>query len=160
MLKISEFSAGTLSDAKPLSLVLPTGPYGETILVAQADDKRLAVFLSGTNAYRCFEYDQNESYGGIIVPGVEVEVDEASAYSDRSVDAPMGVVVRTGTFLTLDAPKEQSFGQSARQILLSELPPVREGQAVGFRRWQITLGHGDEKRVLLIVDRSLPAEVP
>lgn len=158
MLKISEFGAGTLSDAKPLSLILPAGQNGETILVAQADDKRLAVFLSGANAYRCFEFEQNDNYGGIIIPGVEIEVDEASAFSDRSIDAPMGVVVRTGSGLSIDALKERNFGRSARQELLSGLPPVPDGQAIGFRRWQITLGSGEDKRVLLVVDRNPPAE--
>jgi hypothetical protein len=154
MLKISEFTVGTLSDAEPLSLVLPTEPNGDTILVARSGEMRLAIFLTGPHAYRCFEYEQNDGYGGIIIPKVEIEVDETTAFADRSVDAPKGVVVRTGTGLTIDALRDQNFGRSSRQIVVAGLPEVRDGQAVGFRRWHICIGEADDKRVLLTVDRT------
>ena len=52
MLKPHEFSAGMLSSAKPLSLLLPRGRYEQPFLIGARDGQGIAVLLSHEGDYR------------------------------------------------------------------------------------------------------------
>ena len=64
MLSPSEFTIGKVGIAKPLSLILPTSKYEETLLVGQLNDVPTAVFLSGHHKSMFFQAEGNESWGG------------------------------------------------------------------------------------------------
>ncbi|WP_226781928.1 hypothetical protein [Oceaniglobus trochenteri] len=146
MLSPSEFTVGKVGAAKPLSLILPTSKYEETLLVGQLEDLPTAVFLSGQHKSMFFKTEGNESWGGLIIPSVRIEIDETSFVDEYSSEAPMLSVTRTDTKLVVAARSERSFGQV--QITLHE-GLVSSGEAKAkFANWQIVLGEGQDKRVL------------
>ena len=89
MLSPSEFTVGKIGNAKPLSLILPTSKYEETLLVGQLDDLPTAVFLSGQHKSMFFKTEGNESWGGLIIPSVRIEIDETSFVDEYSSEAPL-----------------------------------------------------------------------
>ncbi|GFE67252.1 hypothetical protein [Litoreibacter roseus] len=146
MLSPSEFTVGKVGTAMPLSLILPTSKYEETLLVGQLDELPTAVFLSGQHKSMFFKTEGNESWGGLIIPSVRIEIDETSFVDEYSSEAPMLSVTRTDTKLVVAARSERSFGQV--QITLHEgLDSTGEAKAK-FANWQIVLGKGQDKRVL------------
>lgn len=147
MLSPNEFSVGKVCVAKPLSLILPTSKYEETLLIGQLNDVPTAVFLSGQHKARFFRTEGNTSWGGLIIPSVRIEIDETSFVDEYSPEAPMLSVTRTDTKLVLAAKEESSFS-SRTQITLHE-GLVSSGDAKAeFTNWQIVLGERQDKRVL------------
>ncbi len=147
MLSPSEFIVGKVGIATPLSLVLPTSKYEETLLVGQLNDLPMAVFLSGQHKSMFFEAEGNESWGGLIIPSVRIEIDETSLVDEYSSEAPMLSVTRTDTRLVVAASAERSFGRQI-QITLHEGLVSSGGSKATFANWQIVLGEAQDKRVL------------
>ena len=147
MLSPSEFTVGKVGIAKPLSLILPTSKYEETLLVGQLNDVPTAVFLSGQHKSMFFEAEGNESWGGLIIPSVRIEIDETSFVDEYSSEAPMLSVTRTDTKLVVAAKAERSFGRQIQITLHEGLVSSGEAKAK-FANWQIVLGEGQDKRVL------------
>ena len=146
MLSPDEFTVGTFADAKPLSLVLPRTPREETVLIGHLETVPMAVFLSGGDAFLSFESADNQSWSGLIVPKVHIEVDQSTAFNPAAVDVPLGSVLRIDTRLVVEVRTERSF-KSKVVTLHEKLMPTGEATA-GFYKWQIVIGEGDEKRVL------------
>jgi hypothetical protein len=78
MLAASEFSIGFIGSAEALTLVLPAEKYDQAFLVVPAADDPIAIFLSGEHQFLAFPSSGNESYKGILVPSVSVEMDVTS----------------------------------------------------------------------------------
>lgn len=156
MLRISEFTVGTLSDAQPLSLILPRGRYEQTILVGSCNTIRRAVFLDPSSKWASFEYEENSSYGGVLVPNVEIEVDVESALNASRHDMPLGTLVRAERSLFVTVSEGDGFRGGFRGEILTNLSEIPERQASGFLRWQITLSAGEDKRVLKAIDIQRP----
>lgn len=147
MLSPSEFTVGKIGAAKPLSLILPTSKYEETILVGQFNEVAVAVFLSGQHKSQFFESEGNERWGGLIIPSVRVEIDETSFVDAYSADAPPLSVIRTDKRLAVVTKTERSFGHSMQVVLHDDLMSAGEFQAA-FTNWQIVLGEGQNKRIM------------
>ncbi|TCN19811.1 hypothetical protein [Sinorhizobium americanum] len=147
MLSPNEFTVGTLGSAEPLSLILPRTKYEATMLVGYVDKAPAAVFLSGQFAFQYLLSTGNDNLGGLIVPGVRVEVSESSVFDPNQTSAPFGAVIRTDTRLVIRAKSEHAFGGSSSVTLHDELASAGELYAA-FTKWQIVIGEGQAKRVL------------
>lgn len=153
MLSAEEFTVGYVADAKPLSLMLPRTRYEHTILVGHVEGKPTAVVLTGQHASLCFECERNNSFGGLIIPGVRIEVDETSLCDPAGMDTPSCSIIRRDTRLAIQAQSERRFGGSTSVTLHDELVSAGE-QKAGFTKWQVVIGEGVTKRVLWKVDVS------
>ena len=149
MLSTSAFTIGSVAQATPLTLVLPHNTYEETILIGFCTSGPAALFLSGTYQFDWFESASNDSWHGLLIPKVYIEVDETSVFDPRQLASKPGTVVRKGTQLVAQANQNsgRSFRKLAPVVLEDGLPPISE-EGAGFLRWQIVLGSGREKRVL------------
>lgn len=122
MLSPSEFIVGKVGSAKPLSLVLPTTKYEQTMLVGQINEVAAAVVLSGKFRSQCFESEGNKRWGGLIVPDVRVVIDETSIVDTYSTNAPSLSVIRIDTRLVIPARefvRAFIFGYASRQPRIS-----------------------------------------
>jgi hypothetical protein len=147
MLSADEFTVGYLGSAEPTSLVVPRFSPGEAILVGHIDGNPTAAFITGKYANLCFESKGNTSWSGLIVPGVRVEVDEATLFEPSRLDAPFGSIIRLDTRLVVRARRERSFGDATHVTLQDNLASAGELRA-GFTKWQVIIGEGVSKRIL------------
>lgn len=149
MLTPEEFTVGTFASAPAGSLILPRSEYEATVIVGLLGDAPTAVFLR--DQFQYFRTAGSENWSGVIIPEVRVEVDESTAFDPGYGRSPLGAVVRDATELSVRASTERGFGGSRAVSLVSNLPPTFDG-GVGFTKWQIVLGAGPDKRILLKVD--------
>ena len=157
MLKPHEFSVGALDEAVRLTLVLPRKKYEELMLVSVNADQKHAIFLSGTYRFRTFECSRNTDWKGLLVSGVNIEVDETSLFDPAEESAVNGAIIRSGASVSIRAMPEQMTVPRSILIPLQEgLPPLQSGMSVGFRRWTINLGAGRDRRELLKVATGEP----
>jgi hypothetical protein len=152
MLAASEFQVGCLADASGLTLMLPRSKSEHLCLVASMRDSRMAICLDGQHAFVCFECSDNTAWKGILVPGVEIEMDENSAFDPDGYYPLPGTLVRRGKELFVIGKEDGGFRTSTSVPLLADLPPCKEGTAVGFRRWQIVIGHDESRRALKTIE--------
>lgn len=151
MLEAHEFTVGYLKDAKPLTLVLSRGnAHGAPFLVGTSKGETVAVFLSGDYQYQAFKTAGNNSWEGILVPDVRIEVDEKSVFDPNMHPAVFGAVICEGSGLILNA-RDGDWRGMAWPIGLVEGVEGAARVSVGFSQWNIVLGAGNEKRVLFEV---------
>jgi hypothetical protein len=146
MLASGDFIVGTFAKAAPLSLVLPRTTYEAAAIIGAFNDAPTAVILSGDYAFRTFKSADNDTWRGLIVPGVRIEVDETSLFDPDYEGLPVGSIVRAGTDLAVHARAESSAWQTLSVALHTGLAPT--DLKAGFGRWQIVVGTGTDKRVL------------
>lgn len=151
MLKLSEFTVGTLATAKPHSLVIGRYRSESTFLVGGTDENPMAFKLDGQPRFQCWSSKGAYNWGGVIVPNVLIEVDPESLVDTNSGSAPAGALSRRGTSLLMYVQDQPGFIRVA-PIFDAVLDPVGEEQTAAFARWQIVLGEGLDKRVLCSVD--------
>ncbi|WP_018391340.1 hypothetical protein [Ancylobacter sp. FA202] len=145
MLALDEFTIGSLTDAKPLSLVLPRSVYDNTVLVGGTVDQPAYVCLAGEGAYSLIGRNEAHACCGLIVTAVKIEVDPKKVVSHR--DRTAGGLIREGTTLAIVSTGIRGF--SLRTVPLIEgLADVPLSEAAVFLGWQIVLGEGLAKRVL------------
>lgn len=153
MLSLNEFSAGHLKDVKEQSLLLPRDKYGTTILIAPTEGVLTAFFLDGNYSFHSFEASNNSSFSGLLIPAVEVLVDQGSIFNPDSQDIPVGALVRKGSSAMLFSIVEDGrFRERKRVLLTPNLPALSEDLSVAFYRWDITIGQGAQRRTLHTVD--------
>lgn len=158
MLLPDEISVGQLGDAAPLTLMLPRSKYEYHFLIGGSPEQPVAICLSEAHKYGAFQCAGNDAHKGMLIPNVGIEVDPSSVFDPNSHDVPLGAIVRRGTNLGLVAKLEgQGFYSGQVVPLVSGLLEARDGYAVGFRRWVITLGVDENRRSLFEVDLSKPA---
>lgn len=158
MLLPDEFTVGQLGDAVPLTLMLPRSEYEYHFLIGGSPDEPVAICLSEGHRYEAFQSAGNDAHKGLLIPNVRIEVDPSSVLDPNSHDVPLGAIIRRGTNLGVMAKLGgQGFYSGQVAILVSGLPEAREGYAVGFRRWAITLGADQSHRNLFEVNLSNPA---
>ena len=155
MLTTHEFSAGELNTARPISLLRPIAEHEREVLVVGTSDKPIAVILQDEYSYDWFETEKGENWTGLIIPNLRVEVDENSAFDARFERSPLGVAVRKGAELSICAKAQNSRGL-AHITIEDGLPSLGEHK-VGFKRWQLVLGEGREKRVIRTFDLTASA---
>lgn len=154
MLTTSDFSAGSLSTAKPLSMLLPRVTHEQCALIAGPQSDPVAVALDSSGAFRHFKCLTNTSWEGLIVSGLRVEVDEGSVFNPAYEHAKPGSVIRRAGELVLRVASNTFEDRNFFVALESDLPALLDGAEVGFRRWQLVLGTGIEKRVLRVIDSN------
>jgi hypothetical protein len=153
MLLAEEFSVGPVTDAVPLTLMLPRSEYELPFLIGGTRDDPIAVCLGGDYLYRAFHCSGNDAHKGMLIPNVRVEVDTSTMFDASGHDVPLGSMVRRGTNLGIVARLDDRGSYWAQVVVLvSDLADAREGYGVGFRRWAVALGTGENRRVLFEVD--------
>lgn len=153
MLTAREFTVGTLAEALPGTLVLPRTKYESTFLVGERGGP-IAMFLDGDYRFSSFPTKDVNNWKGVLIPGVELIVDHASLFDPDDERAPLGSVVRGGTYLAITAKSGDRYGfQDAIRInLRDDLPKSPSEVKAGFLHWQLVLGSGQERRVLFEMD--------
>lgn len=149
MLLPTEFTVGTLCDAKPPSLMLPISEYGSAFLIGESDLGPTAVFLEGQHLFRAFGSAQSKNWEGLIISNVELEVDETSAFL-AGYSSVFGAVERSADKLSVNAKSDQ-YIRSLKIITTTGLPPIANLSA-GFTRWNIFIRRGDDKYILRHID--------
>lgn len=147
LLSANEFTAGTFTEAKPLSLVLPRSKSETTALIGRIHDEPAAVLLDGPHAFTFFDTSSASNWRGIIISNVRIELDEESAFDPDKVDFSPGAIVRSKKEISLCAKAPNSFGSFSFLTMDSNLS-IESSLEVGFLNWQIVLGEGREKRIL------------
>lgn len=158
MLLPDEFSVGQLGDAVPLTLMLPRSKYEYRFLIGGSSEEPVAICLSEEHQYGAFQSAGNDAHKGMLIPNVRIEIDPSSVFDPNSHDVPLGAIVRRGTNLGVMAKLDRQGFYSGQIVpLVSGLPEARDGYAVGFRHWAITLGAHENRRSLFEVDLTKPA---
>lgn len=151
MLSPEEFTVGTFASAPVGSLILPRNQHEAAVIVGLLDEKPTVVFLGDRFQFTYFHTAGSENWSGMIIPNVRVEVDESTAFDPWYGSSSLGAVVRSATHLGVYAKSERSFGRHQAVTLTSNLPAIDNG-GVGFTKWQVVLGTGTDKRILLTID--------
>lgn len=153
MLAAREFAVGTLAEALPGTLVLPRTPYESTFLVGVRGGP-VAMFLDGDHQFSSFPSAEAENWKGLLIPGVELLVDHSSLFSPDDERAPLGSVVRGGSYLAVTAKSGDRYGfhDAVRINLQDDLSESPSALKAGFLHWQLVLGCGLERRVLFEID--------
>ncbi|MCC8968928.1 hypothetical protein [Bradyrhizobium brasilense] len=151
MLSPHEFSVGHIGATTGLTLVLPADRYDHLLLVTTAHDEPTAIFLDDRHQFEAFGCEGNTNYKGILVPNVQVEVDETSAFDVSRNWAEIGCLVRKDDGLFMSTLVERRLGRNRLIALQRSLAVCEANSAIGFMRWQIVIGEGTNKRTLRTV---------
>lgn len=152
MLAPHEFSVGPVALASGLTLVLRRHAHEASFLVTTATPEPIAVFLDGEHRFAFMPSAGNADWSGILVPNVTIEIDQTSVL-DSNEGEPLGALVRKHSRLLIRAKRDPRMGASS-VIVGDGLPPCHENESAAFARWQIGLGAGTSRRVLLTVDAA------
>ncbi len=93
MLLATQVFAGTLADVTALTLLLPRSRYEQAALIAPNGDKLFMIFLGPQHQFQTFECSGNTHWKGLLIPGIEIEMDASSVFDPKSEDAPLGVMI-------------------------------------------------------------------
>ncbi len=149
MLGPHELSVGPLATATGLTLVLARSSDQESFLVSGATDTPIAIFLEGEHRFGYIP-SASTDYSGVLVPAVTIEIDETSVLDERA-GKPAGALVRKHAQLYIMA-QHQPRARPQSVAIISNLPACFENETAVFGRWQIVLGEGLSKRVLMKID--------
>ena len=159
LLRPSEFRVGTFAQAgeEGLTLMLPRSRYDQTMLIIGKGEAQRAVFLA-EHEYEAFACADNDALKGILIPGVGIEIDRRSMFNPSDEDLRSGMLVREADALKIVVSMRDDYRITRNQkiSLLEGLSPCRDREAAAFRKWQIVLGEGDDKRVLHEVTIPMP----
>lgn len=149
MLTSSEFTVGCVSKATPLTLVLPRNTQEEPFLIGLCSNAPAALFLSGRHQFTWFASAGSETWNGLLIPNVRIEVDETSIFCPSDVHPEFGTIVRKDAQLVAQARARSTHSVNrAESVVLEDGLPSTLNVEAGFRRWQIVLGSGLDKRVM------------
>lgn len=156
MLRPDEIAIGSFPQAEGLTLMLPREESDEPILISSVTEEKTAIYL-GRHKYFACPCGDSTSWKGILVPGISIELDLTSTFDPGREWGPLGSLIREAETLDIVAEAVDNHSIKRRQHvgLLDGLPQSHPGYSAGFNRWQIVLGSGDAKRVLLSIDASL-----
>ncbi|SSC73522.1 unnamed protein product [Ciceribacter sp. T2.26MG-112.2] len=88
----------------------------------------------------------------MIIPSVSIQVDEVSLVPNDSWDTPRGSIVCAEGVVGIRAEMTGARSHGIVVAILGAIPPSPIEAA--FTRWQITLGAGQDKRVLMKIDAA------
>ncbi len=153
MLLAKEFTVATLATAKPGSLLLPRGKYELAFLVGELDGSPMAVCLGGQYAFLTFKCSDAENWSGILVPDVQIEIDEKSVFDPQATIGHLGTLERIDTRLIIRA-KFQDFSVRPEKITVESGLLPAQNLSAGFSKWRIVVGEGLNRRILSEIDTS------
>jgi hypothetical protein len=158
MLRLNEFTVGDLAHAEPgqLTLLLPRSKYEQAALMGEMGDQRYGVALDGDTPGQAYLHKPDQPWEGILVPGVEIEIDEKSAFNSRD-PLEVGALVREGSELAMAVFAGHSYriGRVMKLTLVKDLPKLPDFEGVAFRKWRIVVGKDEDKRELLAISSEL-----
>ncbi|MGA0565553.1 hypothetical protein ACO2RV_24305 [Ancylobacter sp. VNQ12] len=146
MLALDEFTIGSFTDAKPLSLVLPRSAYDFKVLVAGTHEEPAYVCLDERAPFSLFGQNEALACSGLIVPGVKIELDAGKAVAEH--DKTAGSLIRQGTTAAILVAGHRHYYGLRPVTVVDGLAHVGQLAPAVFPEWQIVLGQGPEKRVL------------
>lgn len=155
-LKPSEIVIGPVSQANPLTFVLPRRSYEQRALIFDHDDKRFAFLLDGTGdlLHHICECNGQNDWNGVLVPGVDIEVDPDSLYDGDRSYPPRGALIRHDSVIGVQT--NYIGGRFAHlggvMTLMTGLSTCASQERACFTRWRIVLGEGENRRILHSVD--------
>lgn len=159
MLDASQFTVGSLADAKPLSLVMPRRGGEPFVIVGRRGDEVVGLFIGAENRFVSIRCAGTTNWAGLIIADVSVEADPTSMFNPDYDDVPAGALVRADTRLLVQAKRESIMDGPLSVTLVDQLIDAGS-QKAGFKHWQIVVGHGLDKRVLHTVDiRPSPSTI-
>ena len=146
MLRPEHISVGSLRDTVDLTLLLPRHEGEQVMLVVPAEGGLQAVFLDGPYAFSAFPCDTNDSWSGLMVPGVRVALDPAGLFDPGRGSTPAGALVRHADQLSIavNVKDPRRFARQTLLPLLGNLAATAERESAGFLQWQVVLGSGDD----------------
>lgn len=161
MLRPDEINVGSLADAQPLTLVLPRTKYEQPMLVTADAEHRTAIFLGKDHRFESFVCDTADNWKGLMVANVSLEIDETSVFDPESEYTPTGALVREQDRIAMAARGRDPHGFNHQVLvpLITGLPEAGERLRAGFRKWQVVLSQGEDKRVLQTIAVE-PIETP
>jgi hypothetical protein len=150
VLKSAAFWIGTPKEVTSLALLLPISQHESASIISWQESTIFQVMIDKDQIFHAYEYKEDDQDKGIVIPGISIEIDETTIFDVETVYAPYGALIREGSRLSVAARIHDTHRMARQRIipLLSGLPPCPEGSKAGFRKWQIVLGEGIEKRVL------------
>lgn len=157
MLTPEEFTAGGFDVAPVGSLILPRSKYDEVAIVGHFEEAKMAVFLSGQFRFQSTTTtDAAANWSGLIIPNVRMEVDESTAFNPNEFGSILGSVVRIENKLIINSSTNNNSSRAFPITLVSKVSETTECD-VGFTSWQVVLGSGIEKRILIKIDSRKPS---
>ncbi|AUX76487.1 hypothetical protein [Sinorhizobium fredii] len=152
MLSISEFAVGDVAEAAVCSLILPRSERQRPGLVGMVDDTPFFVFLSHEHNYGACKKSVRLRNPGIVVPNVQIEVDE------RSIGEYDPWQTRAGAFVIDDGKAGVLAGDpqtpGLARFVVNVLDVAKSEITAAFSRWQIVVGSAQDRRVLLTIDTT------
>ena len=155
MINPAECFAAPVGAAKRLTLVLPRTEYEYRSLIVTTGERPVLFCLDdypNLGRFLAFECQANESWKGLHIPDVRIELDETSLHDADRTFVPLGAMVRFEDKLILRANFEGHAPPANGSVILSGLPACTTDQRAYFLKWQIVLGEGSETRVLAKVN--------
>jgi len=149
MLTPEEFVLGHAAEEELTSLALLysfANRAGKSLL-APHDGRLKQILLDGEDPHYVYEIGTRRDWPGIIVPDVRVWVDEEKLISPYVGSLPIGCLLRRDTGLYFIGQAPGGFGTASAQ-LVGGLRQAPEQASVGFSRWRLTIGHGENERTL------------
>ena len=162
MLTLQEFSVGTLADAEGLTWLKPFVESDEEFLVFAIGDRKMAIFLDPQHDFEAWECSTATNHRGILIPEVQIEIDEKSTFDTERTYAPYGALVRKGDTLSIAILASDDRRIRRQQLLpvITGLPASGSDIEVGFLKWQLSIGEGDNRRVLRTIEVKPAAGPP
>jgi hypothetical protein len=148
LLSPNECLVGHIGSVTTITLVIPMGRHDGSFLVVPTDARLTAFFLEGEFAFSSFDCTENESWRGLLVPNVDIELDTSSVFDPGESHEVLGSVVRKENTLSIVAKQEKYHFGPRRIAIIGNLPAVDGGLAAGFKTWCIKIGEGTNRRAL------------
>jgi len=156
MLRPTEVYVGLAGHAEPLSLMYPRNDHEQMALIFADGDRKLGLILRGEERilYHTAICQNENEWSGVLVSGIEIEIDPHSQVDLSGVRAPQGGLVRHGEFLSVQTTMLGSRSPPFAAIIpvISNLSSCYGTERACFGEWQIVIGTGLEKRILHTVD--------
>lgn len=163
MLRLGDFIVGDLSQVQEpdLTIVLPRTQYEHTGIAGVVQQQRFVITLDGDLPCQAYPFSSDEPWNGLLIPGVDIEVDIGSVFDPAGENVSLGAIIREADQLDIVAAsgQHQSSFRRLKVTLLSGLPAGQAHQAAGFRSWRITKGRDADKQVLFTLNPKKVAEV-
>lgn len=158
MIEPSECFAAPISLATGMTLVLPRADYEHRCLIVMSEGKPVAICLDELHQvghFYAIQCEGNDSWNGLHLPGVRIELDETSLVEAQGRYVPKGAMIRVDDKLAIRVRLEGPYSATISSIAIADgLPHCAPHQSACFLKWQIVLGEGEEKRVLAALDAT------
>ena len=117
------------------------------LVVGNAGELKAIDVSKGQHRFSAVDAIGASAWTGVMIQNVSFEVDLESVVDAYYATAPIGTLVRRENSLSILTQYDRSTPYPVP--LQSNLPLCEPHQGAAFKRWQIVIGSGDAKQVLL-----------